>query len=113
MLTQTLGRNGRTPKFQRGQVVRHKRYGYRGVIVDFDHHCQADEQWYKSNQSQPDRSQPWYHVLVDGSEATTYAAQTNLDPDTTGKPVEHPLVERYFDEFSDGRHVRNNRTWPE
>lgn len=113
VLTQTLGRNGRTPKFQRGQVVRHRRYGYRGVIVDYDHQCQADERWYKSNQSQPDRNQPWYHVLVDGSEATTYAAQVNLAPDTTGKPVEHPLVERYFCDFSDGRHVRNETAWPE
>lgn len=113
MLTRALPRNGRTPAFQRGQVVRHKRYGYRGVIVDYDHQCQADEQWYKSNKTQPDRNQPWYHVLVDGSEGTTYAAQASLSPDTSGKPVEHPLVDRYFDDFSDGRHLRNGRPWPQ
>ena len=50
------------PKFFPGQIVRHKRYGYRGVVVDFDTTCQADETWYQSDNTQPVRNQPWYHV---------------------------------------------------
>jgi hemimethylated DNA binding protein len=30
-----------TPKYEPGEVIEHKRYGYRGVIVEFDSTCQA------------------------------------------------------------------------
>ena len=100
-------------RFTPGQLVRHKRYHYRGVVVDFDVRCMADEQWYQNNQAQPDRDQPWYHVLVDGSDATTYPAQQNLLPDDSGEPVDHPLVDYFFSGFADGRYTRNDRPWPQ
>lgn len=112
MLNQAIPRNGRKPKFAPGQTVRHKRYGYRGVVVDTDLECLADEQWYESNQTQPDRSQPWYHVLVHDTDQTTYAAQDNLEEDLSKLPIEHPLVEHFFRGFVDGRHIRNERPWP-
>lgn len=114
MLRSNFGipRNGQQHKFQRGQLVRHKRYGYRGVVVGLDLECLADEQWYSSNKSQPDRSQPWYHVLVHDSDGVTYAAQENLQADTGNRPVEHPLIEQFFSEFADGRYIRNDRPWP-
>ena len=93
-------------QFQIGDVIHHRRYGYRGVIVEVDQTCQADEQWYQSNQTQPARDQPWYHVLVDQSDHTTYVAQENLEPDTTGRPVEHPLLDRFFSAFFQGRHYK-------
>jgi len=100
-----------TASFQPGQIVRHRRYGYRGVIVEIDSHCMADETWYRANMTQPDRDQPWYHVLVDGSTATTYAAQTSLMVDVDRAEVNHPLVTLYFSEFDDGRYQRNEMPW--
>lgn len=100
------------PRFQPGQLVRHKRYGYRGVVVALDRHCKADERWYQSNRTQPDRNQPWYHVLVDGSGGATYAAQENLEEDSSAQPIEHPLLEHFFIELKDGLYVRNERLWP-
>jgi heat shock protein HspQ len=97
----------REPLYAPGQLVKHVRYGYRGVVVDFDTTCMADEMWYYQNQTQPPRNQPWYHVLVDGSTATTYAAQTSLEADDQGDPVNHPLVEEFFIAFSEGRYERN------
>lgn len=99
------------PRFSRGQLVRHKRYGYRGVIVEFDSHCRAPEEWVQSNQTQPDRAQPWYHVLVHGATSVTYAAQTSLDEDPSGERVEHPLVDQFFESFEGGHYVRNDRPW--
>lgn len=99
------------PVFEIGQLVAHRRYGYRGVVVDFDIRCQATEAWYKSNQTQPARDQPWYHVLVHGSVQVTYAAQENLAADVSGEPIEHPWVERYFSGFRGGRYVRNDEPW--
>jgi heat shock protein HspQ len=101
------------PVFEPGQLVRHRRYGYRGVVVERDQCCQADDQWYSKNQTQPDRDQPWYHVLVSGSSASTYAASENLVADSSGLPIEHPLVSHYFSEFKDGLYIRNDQPWPQ
>ena len=100
------------PMFEPGQLVCHKRYGYRGVVVDCDLRCQADEQWYQLNRTQPAKTQPWYHVLVDGTAQNTYAAEENLQADPDGQPVEHPLVARFFGDFVDGRYIRNDQPWP-
>lgn len=99
--------------FEPGQLVRHRRYGYRGVVVAFDPACQADDDWYLANRSQPDRDQPWYHVLVHDSTQVTYAAQNSLLEDDSEKEVTHPFVEHFFSRFQDGFYVRNDRPWPE
>lgn len=99
-------------RFSVGQIVSHVRYGYRGVVVAFDLRCQADDDWYQGNRTQPGRDQPWYHVLVDGGTHTTYAAETSLTDAPDETPVVHPLVPAYFSGFEDGRHVRNDREWP-
>lgn len=98
--------------FQPGQLVYHIRYRYRGVVVEFDESCRADENWYQGNQTQPDRSQPWYHVLVDQSATCTYVAAENLIVDDSGRPVSHPLLPRFFSDFVDGQYVRNDEPWP-
>ncbi len=100
------------PKFTIGQLVRHRRYHYRGVVVDFDVRCQADDEWYRKNQTQPDWDQPWYHVLVDGSTVVTYAAQTSLQADDSNQPVHHPLVPHLFSHFACERYERNDTPWP-
>lgn len=100
------------PRFTLGSVVRHRRYGYRGVVVDFDLSCRADEQWYQSNQTRPSKEQAWYHVLVDGSEICTYAAESNLQPDVSKEPITHELVDHFFDDFENGHYVRNDEPWP-
>ena len=41
------------PRFQPGQVVHHITYNYRGLIVDLDNTCQATDDWYQSNQTNP------------------------------------------------------------
>lgn len=100
-----------SPLFQPGQLVHHKRYGYRGVVVDFDPSCHAGEHWYNSNLTQPKRDQPWYHLLVDGSNMTTYAAESSLECDGSGREIEHPLITIYFKKFDRGHYERNHVPW--
>jgi heat shock protein HspQ len=100
------------PKFAPGQIVIHKRYGYRGVIVAVDGFCQAPPKWYHANQTQPNREQPWYHVLVDGSASATYPAEENLSLELEPEPVQHPLLAAFFEGFTNGRHLRNSQPWP-
>jgi heat shock protein HspQ len=92
--------------FEIGQLVCHRRYGYRGVIVACDPCCQAGEKWYLSNKTQPPREQPWYHVLVHKSGGiSTYVAQSNLESDASGEPIDHPRLKTYFSTFQDGRYI--------
>jgi len=107
-----LKKLARGPKLRIGQIVKHKKYDYRGVVVDFDFSCQADDDWYYSNQTQPARNQPWYHVLVDDSSQITYAAEDNLFLDEHTEEVDHPLIPYFFDSFQNGQYVRNSEPWP-
>ena len=90
-------------RFHTGQVVRHKRFDYRGVVVGVDQVFKLSVEWYERvAKSRPPRDRPWYHVLVDGALQTTYVAERNLEVDSSGQPVQHPLVRRFFDSFEDG-----------
>ena len=111
-LASLAGLYGLSPGFAVGQYVRHRRYGYRGLVVAVDTACSAPEEWYTSNRSRPARNQPWYHVLVHDSANTTYAAQENLVPDVNDEPVEHPLVARFFSVGEEGDYRRNDVPWP-
>lgn len=98
--------------FRPGELICHRRYGYRGVVVDVDLFCFADDDWYMRNRSQPPRLQPWYHILVDKSDAVTYAAESSLELDDADSPVSHPYLSLFFQSYVDGIHVRNERPWP-
>ena len=90
-------------KLHAGQVIRHKLFDYRGVIVDVDQAFRLSEEWYEQvAKSRPPKDQPWYHVLVHETAQTTYVAERNLEAATCEKPVEHPLLARFFDKFSNG-----------
>ena len=105
--------SGHTPtKFAPGELVRHVRYHYRGVVVAHDPKCMASEDWYQSNQTQPKRDQPWYHVLVHESESITYPAESSLEPDENDESITHPLLNRFFSGFEEGRYHRNDVPWP-
>ena len=99
------------PKFKPGQLVKHRRYHYRGVVVEYDLYCQAGEDWYQSNQTQPLRNQPWYHVLVHNSTINTYTAESSLMMDDSSDPIHHPLIEYFFSVFQNGQYIRNDEPW--
>ena len=92
-------------KFSIGEIIHHLRLDYRGVIYDVDATFQGTEEWYKQMaNSKPPRDQPWYHVLVDQSGSMTYVAERNLEADGSQAPIEHPLVDQYFNQFKNGKY---------
>ncbi len=103
----------REPLYSVGTLVRHVLYGYRGVVVACDAACQAPDNWYLKNKTQPTKNQPWYHLLVDGSDQNTYVAESNLMPDDSGECVVHPWVNLYFSHFEGHGYRRNDTPWPE
>ncbi|MEM9256712.1 MAG: heat shock protein HspQ [Pseudomonadota bacterium] len=96
----------RRSKFAVGQLVSHRLFEYRGVIVDVDATCQASDDWYNQMaRSRPPKNRPWYHVLVHDATHMTYVAERNLQVDESAQPIRHPLLEDFFVAFDDGRYI--------
>jgi len=96
----------RRARFRVGQPIHHKRFDYRGVIVDVDPVFCGTEEWYAvMATSRPPKDQPWYHVLVHDAVHRTYVAERNLEPDLSGEPIRHPDLEQYFETFENGLYV--------
>jgi heat shock protein HspQ len=96
----------REARFQIGQVVKHRFFPFRGVVLDVDPVFDNTEEWWLAipEKVRPAKDQPYYHVLAE-NETTTYLAyvsQQNLVPDPDGGPVLHPEVPRHFGELRDG-----------
>ncbi len=94
-------------KFSVGELVHHRLFDYRGVIVDVDRDFQGTDDWYDAvAKSRPPKNRPWYHVLVHGEMHTTYVAERNLEHDGSLEPIVHPLLDQFFSRFEDGKYFR-------
>jgi heat shock protein HspQ len=93
-------------KFHIGQLVHHRLFDYRGVIVDVDPVFQGSEEWYEQvARSRPPKDKPWYRVLVHDGEHETYVAERNLESDPSNDPIRHPrLAELFSSELENGRY---------
>lgn len=104
----------RSAKFGIGQVVKHRLFPFRGVIVDVDPQFANTEEWYASipEAMRPSKDQPFYHLLAENEEDCylAYVSEQNLVPDHSGEPVGHPQTVRHFDGFEAGAyHPRDSR----
>lgn len=94
-------------KFSVGDLIHHRLFNYRGVIVDVDRTFQSTDEWYnKVAKSRPPKNEPWYHVLVHDGVHSSYVAEQNLEADGGLEPINHPVLERFFAKFEKGRYVR-------
>ena len=93
-------------KYHLGQVVRHKKYPFRGVIFDVDPEFSNTEEWYNSipEEVRPVRDQPYYHLFAENDQSyyIAYVSEQNLVVDSSGEPVDHPDVLDIFGPFQDG-----------
>ncbi|MCG2635047.1 MAG: heat shock protein HspQ [Gammaproteobacteria bacterium] len=90
-------------RFSIGQIVHHRRFNYRGVIVQVDPVFRGTEAWYQQMAtSTPPKERPWYHVLVDQSARQTYVAEQNLELSADLRFIEHPAVPLFFEAYWDG-----------
>ncbi|MBL4867860.1 MAG: heat shock protein HspQ [Pseudomonadales bacterium] len=90
-----------------GELVHHRLFNYRGVVIDVDQNFQSTDEWYEAvARSRPPKNKPWYHVLVHGSSQTTYVAEQNLEHDQSELPIEHPMLNLFFSKLDNGKYVR-------
>lgn len=95
-------------EFMIGQVVRHKKFPFRGVVFDIDPEFANTEEWWEAipEENRPHRKQPFYHLLAENENSyyVAYVSQQNLLPDDTGEPVDHPEVSAMFGHLDDGKY---------
>ena len=100
------------PLFNIGDIVKHRIYPFRGVIVDVDPEFSNTEEWYQSIPAEirPSRNQPYYHLMAENTETfyTAYVSQQNLVDDGDNGPLEHPDLDEIFSGMEKGKyHLRN------
>lgn len=90
-------------KFNIGELVIHKRQGYRAVVIDVDPLFQASGR-YNPQAMKHEFSQrnPWYRLLVDGSSQMTYVEETLLAFDVSQQAIDNPNVSHYLVENKTG-----------
>ena len=94
-------------KFAIGQIVRHRRFPFRGVIYDVDPIFANTEEWWLAipEEVRPRKDQPFYHLYAENAETeyVAYVSEQNLLPDESGDPLRHPQIKDTFDRLDDGR----------
>lgn len=95
-------------KYHLGQVVRHRKRPFRGVIFDVDPQFANSEEWYAAipEEIRPAKDQPFYHLLAENDDSyyVAYVSEQNLMLDETGEPLDHPDLRQIFGDFRDGRY---------
>lgn len=100
------------PLFNIGDIVKHRIYPFRGVIIDVDPEFSNTEEWYQSIPAEirPSRNQPYYHLMAENTETfyTAYVSQQNLVKDSENGPLEHPDLEEMFSGIDKGKYQLRN-----
>jgi len=100
------------PLFNIGDIVKHRIYPFRGVIIDVDAEFSNTEEWYQSIPAEirPSRKQPYYHLMAENSETfySAYVSQQNLVNDGVNGPLEHPDLEEIFNGIDKGKYLLKN-----
>jgi heat shock protein HspQ len=96
----------RVAKFSIGQVVKHRKFPFRGVIFDVDPVFDNTEEWWLAIPAdvRPTKDQPYYHLLAENAETeyTAYVSEQNLLPDDSRQPLRHPQLRNMFTLQRDG-----------
>ena len=95
-----------TAKFGIGQIVKHRKYAFRGIVYDVDPVFANTDEWWEAipEEVRPRKDQPFYHLYAENAdtEYVAYVSEQNLLADESGDPVRHPQVDEMFTRANDG-----------
>ncbi|NKB28498.1 MAG: heat shock protein HspQ [Rhodobacteraceae bacterium] len=95
-------------KYHLGQIVRHRKHPFRGVVFDVDAMFSNSDEWYEAipEEARPAKDQPFYHLLAENDQSyyVAYVSEQNLLLDTSGEPIDHPDLHDLFGDFTDGHY---------
>ncbi len=96
----------RDAKFTLGEIVRHKVFPFRGVVIDVDPEYANTEEWWNAipPEIRPDRDQPFYHLLAENEETeyVAYVSEQNLVHDEDETPLRNQNIGRILDKSPSG-----------
>lgn len=102
-------------RFRMGDVVRHRLYGFRGLVFDIDPVFANSEEWYESipEDMRPVREQPFYHLFAENDEGSyiAYVSQQNLEDDNRSGAINHPAIDHLFQRQKDGTYRMRGDRW--
>lgn len=94
------------PRFAIGDLVRHPRLNYRGVVYEVDLTGGPPDLELTDPVARLEAQEmPWYRVLVHGGSRSAQVAESELEPDEGGEQVANPRVKQIFESFSGGRYA--------
>ncbi len=100
--------------FRIGDKVKHRVFGFRGVVFDIDPEFDNTEDWWLAIPAEvrPRKDQPFYHLLAENEETEyiAYVSEQNLLPDTSGEPLRHSQISEIFETGHDGTLVPRPRS---
>lgn len=105
-------------KFEIGAPVRHRVYGFRGVIFDVDPVFNNTDEWWENipEDVRPRKDQPFYHLLAETPEPErspyiAYVSEQNLVPEEDDEdPIDHPELDEFFVGMRDGRFILRQKS---
>lgn len=101
-------------KFGIGDVVKHRKYPFRGVIFDIDPVFANTEEWWLSipEEVRPAKDQPFYHLYAENSdtEYQAYVSEQNLEPDDNAAPLRNPQIAEVFVRSDAGLYIKRQRS---
>ncbi|XP_064614732.1 uncharacterized protein LOC135478946 [Liolophura sinensis] len=102
-------------KYRVGQVIKHKIWGYRGVIIAWDTEAKAPAQWLSEMHPKNKkhwRNMPNYAILVDTRDRInaqmTYVPEENIQVIINTK-IFHPNLDEYFEAWDGAQYLA--RPW--
>ncbi|KAF2000307.1 YccV-like-domain-containing protein [Amniculicola lignicola CBS 123094] len=107
------GKIGDNVKFRVGQLFKHKRYNYEGIVTGWDKVCDAGEEWIQHmnvDRLANGRNQSFYHVLV-CDKSIRYVAEENISPvpitamDSQPSEAMLKLAGRHFKRWDSEHHI--------
>jgi heat shock protein HspQ len=95
-----------TATFAIGQVVKRRKFPFRGIIYDVDPDFANTEAWWQAipEEARPRKDPPFYHLFAENAETEyfAYVSERNLTADPSGEPLRHPQSDKIFLRARDG-----------
>lgn len=114
-IEEALPRVNGTAKYPIGNQVKHRIFGFRGVIFDVDPVFANSDEWYDSIPAdvRPRKDQPFYHLFAEAPDQAPYVAyvseQNLVVDDELDEPISHPDLEEVFEDLVDGRFILRSK----
>ncbi len=88
--------------FNIGDIVIHKKQGYKAIVVDVDPIFQSSGRYTQAAGKKFKNKNPWYRLLVDESNQMTYVEECSLKLLNDDYAIDNPKINQFLVEQAQG-----------